>query len=75
MADGDGTRTVFVTVGTTRFDKLVAAVLAPAVLQELAGRGYRRMTVQFGREPRQPAMYVGRSGGCAGQLQGPPPMR
>jgi len=58
MADGEGARTVFVTVGTTRFDKLVAAVLAPAVLQELAARGYRRMTVQFGREPRQPGMYV-----------------
>ena len=41
-------RTVFVTVGTTRFDDLVKEVLRPDVQKELHRRGYSRMIVQFG---------------------------
>ena len=40
--------TVFVTVGTTRFDGLVEAVLRPGVQKELQKRGYSRMIVQCG---------------------------
>lgn len=41
-------RTVFVTVGTTRFDGLVKAVLQSDVQKELHKRGYSRMIVQYG---------------------------
>ena len=39
---------VFVTVGSTRFDRLVAAVLGEEVQQFLAGLGYTDLTVQYG---------------------------
>ena len=39
---------VFVTVGTTRFDKLIQTVLAPQVLQRLKERGYTSLTLQTG---------------------------
>ena len=41
-------RRVFVTVGTTRFDALVEAVLAPEVLDSLEALGYGALTVQYG---------------------------
>ena len=39
---------VFVTVGTTRFDKLIQTVLAPQVLQRLKEKGYTSLTLQTG---------------------------
>lgn len=41
-------RLVFVTVGTTRFDELVRAVLDPEVGRLLAQQGYDRLLVQSG---------------------------
>jgi beta-1,4-N-acetylglucosaminyltransferase len=43
------TRVVFVTVGTTRFDGLVKAVLRPQVQQQLKRKGYEKVVVQFGK--------------------------
>jgi beta-1,4-N-acetylglucosaminyltransferase len=43
-----GGLTAFVTVGTTRFDALVAAVNDPAFEAALLGRGYTRLVVQAG---------------------------
>eukprot|EP00053_Salpingoeca_punica_P006763 m.63307 g.63307 ORF g.63307 m.63307 type:complete len:171 (+) comp13839_c0_seq1:225-737(+) len=40
---------VFVTVGTTCFDEMVAATTSPACLQVLAAAGYTDVTLQFGR--------------------------
>ncbi|KAF6089948.1 ALG13 UDP-N-acetylglucosaminyltransferase subunit [Phyllostomus discolor] len=40
---------VFVTVGTTSFDDLVACVLAPDCLQILRSLGYNRLVLQIGR--------------------------
>jgi beta-1,4-N-acetylglucosaminyltransferase len=39
---------VFVTVGTTRFDKLIQTVLSPEVLTKLKGKGYTSLTLQTG---------------------------
>ncbi|KAG8471293.1 hypothetical protein KFE25_009714 [Diacronema lutheri] len=46
MADGG---LVFVTVGTTQFDELVAALLRPPALDALARLGFRRLRIQHGR--------------------------
>jgi UDP-N-acetylglucosamine transferase subunit ALG13 len=43
--------TVLVTVGTTRFDALVAAVDDPAVAEALAARGYAELVLQARRKP------------------------
>ena len=47
--------TVFVTVGTTRFDALIGAIESDEVLDTLAGLGYERVLVQYGhgQEPFQ----------------------
>ncbi|CAD6226496.1 GSCOCG00005854001-RA-CDS [Cotesia congregata] len=42
------TMTIFVTVGTTKFDKLIETVLEDEVLMELSRRGYRRLILQIG---------------------------
>jgi len=39
---------VFVSVGTTRFEKLVAAATSPMALEWMASRGYKSLTVQYG---------------------------
>ena len=41
-------RNVFVTVGTTRFDKLVAAATSPLALDWMVSQGYTSLTVQYG---------------------------
>jgi beta-1,4-N-acetylglucosaminyltransferase len=41
-------RNVFVTVGTTRFDKLVAAATSKMALEWMASQGYTSLTVQYG---------------------------
>jgi beta-1,4-N-acetylglucosaminyltransferase len=41
-------RNVFVTVGTTRFEKLVAAVTSKMALEWMASCGYTNLTVQYG---------------------------
>uniref|UniRef100_A0A2K6MK07 UDP-N-acetylglucosamine transferase subunit ALG13 n=2 Tax=Rhinopithecus TaxID=542827 RepID=A0A2K6MK07_RHIBE len=40
---------VFVTVGTTSFDDLIACVLAPDSLQKTESLGYNRLILQIGR--------------------------
>lgn len=49
-------RTIFVTVGTTLFDKLVSATTSPSALQWMASHGYTRLVVQYGKgsEPTLP---------------------
>lgn len=42
-------RCIFVTVGSTHFDELVEAVLAPKVLQALRQRGFSKLVVQTGK--------------------------
>ena len=44
-------RTVFVTVGSTRFDKLIAAVSSEQVLHLLHSLGYTDVTIQYGAGP------------------------
>lgn len=41
-------RNVFVTVGTTRFDKLVQAVTSTTGLEWMTSNGYNSLTVQYG---------------------------
>ncbi|KAG5455566.1 MAG: hypothetical protein BJ554DRAFT_4982 [Olpidium bornovanus] len=41
-------KTVFVTVGSTRFDALLEALAGAGVLRALAARGFRRLLVQHG---------------------------
>ncbi len=48
---GDG-GTAFVTVGTTKFDALVAAVDDPRVAAALVARGFRRLVMQARRGAR-----------------------
>ncbi|KAM7272493.1 hypothetical protein ACFE04_027156 [Oxalis oulophora] len=52
-------RTVFVTVGTTCFDKLVRAVDAQHVKQELWTRGFTHLLIQIGRGTYIPTKTVG----------------
>ncbi|XP_038159907.1 UDP-N-acetylglucosamine transferase subunit ALG13 homolog [Cyprinodon tularosa] len=42
-------KTVFVTVGTTRFDELIESVTSPEVTRILKARGYERLVLQVGR--------------------------
>lgn len=53
-AEAKNRRNVFVTVGTTRFEKLVAAATSKAALEWMASRGYTSLTVQYGtgQEPK-----------------------
>ncbi|XP_065499377.1 UDP-N-acetylglucosamine transferase subunit ALG13-like [Caloenas nicobarica] len=48
-------KSVFVTVGTTSFDDLIATVSSPAALQVLQGRGYGQLVLQVGRGALEPA--------------------
>ncbi|XP_051486576.1 putative bifunctional UDP-N-acetylglucosamine transferase and deubiquitinase ALG13 [Apus apus] len=52
---------VFVTVGTTSFDDLVATVCSPAALQVLRSRGYEKLVLQVGRGALEPAAGSGRA--------------
>ncbi|KAF0308233.1 UDP-N-acetylglucosamine transferase subunit ALG13 [Amphibalanus amphitrite] len=45
---------VFVTVGTTEFDKLVRTVTSTDVLRTLSSRGYREMVLQIGAGKTEP---------------------
>lgn len=42
-------KTIFVTVGTTLFDKLVSATTSSAALDWMASKGYTRLVIQYGR--------------------------
>merc|ERR1712216_754362 len=48
-------RTVFATVGTTRFDGLVEALGTEAVQAALGARGFRKLVVQRGKSDASPA--------------------
>lgn len=50
------TRTIFVTVGTTLFDKLVAASTTQKALEWMSSNGYNRLVIQYGKgqEPKIP---------------------
>ncbi|KAI0636901.1 hypothetical protein C8Q77DRAFT_532261 [Trametes polyzona] len=48
---------VFLTVGSTRFDALVHAALAPPVLDSLRAKGYRSLDVQCGNSAFDPALF------------------
>ena len=50
--------TVFVTVGTTRFDALVEAVDSEEVAAALAGKGYARLVVQLGASAYRPRVLL-----------------
>ncbi|KAG0305238.1 N-acetylglucosaminyldiphosphodolichol N-acetylglucosaminyltransferase catalytic subunit alg13 [Dissophora globulifera] len=45
------TNNVFVTVGSTRFDRLIAAISSPPFLAQLLSLGYTHLTVQHGQSP------------------------
>ncbi|KAM7094939.1 LOW QUALITY PROTEIN: UDP-N-acetylglucosamine transferase subunit ALG13-like [Ciconia maguari] len=49
-------KSVFVTVGTTSFDDLIATVCSPAALQVLQSRGYEKLVLQVGRGALKPAL-------------------
>uniref|UniRef100_A0A669PL39 UDP-N-acetylglucosamine transferase subunit ALG13 n=1 Tax=Phasianus colchicus TaxID=9054 RepID=A0A669PL39_PHACC len=49
-------KSVFVTVGTTSFDELIAAVSSPAAEQVLRSRGCRQLVLQIGRGALQPPL-------------------
>ncbi|KAL3516128.1 hypothetical protein ACH5RR_023030 [Cinchona calisaya] len=55
-------RTVFVTVGTTRFDSLVRAVDTQEVKEELYKNGYTHLLIQMGRGSYVPAKSTGENG-------------
>ncbi|CAB3360696.1 Hypothetical predicted protein [Cloeon dipterum] len=41
-------KTVFVTVGSTKFDKFTEVLVTPGVLKVLKSRGYTRLKIQYG---------------------------
>nr|XP_032622889.1 putative bifunctional UDP-N-acetylglucosamine transferase and deubiquitinase ALG13 [Chelonoidis abingdonii] len=50
-------KSAFVTVGTTSFEELIAAVTAPETLQVLRSLGYGRLVLQVGRAAAAPAPF------------------
>jgi len=42
-------RSIFVTVGTTRFDALIEAVTRPEALQWMTRNGYKHLVIQYGK--------------------------
>lgn len=42
-------KSVFVTVGTTQFDKLISTVTSPEICKKLKSRGYGKLTLQIGK--------------------------
>lgn len=56
-------KNIFVTVGTTRFDKLVSAATSKVALEWMEGQGFSSLTVQYGRgeTPRLPSSYASSS--------------
>jgi beta-1,4-N-acetylglucosaminyltransferase len=55
-----GGKMVFVTVGTTRFDKLVSAATSTMALEWMTAQGYDTLVVQYGTglEPQIPEQYT-----------------
>ena len=53
-------KNIFVTVGTTRFDKLVAAATSDIALEWMEQQGFSTLTIQYGRgvKPDVPPMSV-----------------
>jgi beta-1,4-N-acetylglucosaminyltransferase len=49
MARTSGDRTIFVTVGTTLFEALIAAVTTEEALAWMASHGYTHLVVQYGK--------------------------
>lgn len=47
-------KTVFVTVGTTKFDNLITTVLSSAVLKALSARNYNHLILQIGNSNLEP---------------------
>ena len=45
----EGRRSIFVTVGTTRFDKLVSAVTSDIALEWMERQGFSSLTIQYGK--------------------------
>lgn len=45
-------RTIFVTVGTTLFEALIAAVIQEEALEWMAGNGYTNLIIQYGKGKR-----------------------
>ncbi|CAI9113172.1 OLC1v1013730C1 [Oldenlandia corymbosa var. corymbosa] len=60
--DLEARRTVFVTVGTTRFDSLVRAMDTPEVKEELFRKGYTHLQIQMGRGSYIPTKSTGEVG-------------
>jgi beta-1,4-N-acetylglucosaminyltransferase len=55
-ASSSASRSIFVTVGTTRFDRLVDAVTRAEALEWMVKNGYKKLVVQYGtgQEPQIP---------------------
>ncbi|KAH0944625.1 hypothetical protein HN011_000324 [Eciton burchellii] len=47
-------KTVFVTVGTTKFDNLIITILSRTVLEALSTHDYKRMILQIGNSTLEP---------------------
>ncbi|KAL0132167.1 hypothetical protein PUN28_000146 [Cardiocondyla obscurior] len=47
-------KTVFVTVGTTKFDELITTVLSNTVLEALSARDYKHLILQIGNSNLKP---------------------
>ena len=55
---------IYVTVGTTRFDALVAAASSQAFLTAAESLGFQRVLIQYGRGPQPLELTSASSGGC-----------
>ncbi|KAI9554473.1 hypothetical protein GHT06_019746 [Daphnia sinensis] len=51
VPESQGTKKIFVTVGTTQFDELVTGVLHPDMLEIMEAKGYTHLIIQIGRGP------------------------
>ena len=56
QSSSKGGKNLFVTVGTTRFDKLVEAVTSKVALEWMKRQGFSSLTIQYGRGIKPPEM-------------------
>jgi beta-1,4-N-acetylglucosaminyltransferase len=54
QSSSKGGKNLFVTVGTTRFDKLVEAVTSKVALEWMKRQGFSSLTIQYGRGIKPP---------------------
>ena len=68
QSSSKGGKNLFVTVGTTRFDKLVEAVTSKVALEWMKRQGFSSLTIQYGRGIKPPEMISSSSSSSSSSI-------